>query len=167
MLIDTPLLVLGRGPAALVVAKVAAGCGLACLLAGHEAIDDDVAVPLTPEAAEALVRHGVLDVLRPYLDRADPPTISPRTFEEVLKHHCVADVNVTVYDQVTVVEREFVGRGLRGVLTDGKARWDLAADVVVDTATLPTSLSAAITAGVAAALDAVGAPHPSRAAGPG
>ena len=44
MLVDTPLLVVGKGPAALVVAKVAAAYGLACLLVGHEPTGGDVAV---------------------------------------------------------------------------------------------------------------------------
>ena len=68
MLIDTPLLVVGRGPAALVVAKVAAGYGLACLLVGHEVTGGDSAVALDAGAVATLERHGVLDILRPYLD---------------------------------------------------------------------------------------------------
>ena len=81
--------------------------------------------------------------------------IAPRAFEEVVKQHCVADLNVTVYDAVDVVDRVADGRGLRGVLTDGSSRWDLHADVVVDTRDLPTTLSAAITAGAAAADSAI------------
>jgi hypothetical protein len=160
VLIDTPLLVVGRGPAALVVAKVAAGYGLACLLAGHEVIGDHDPVPLDADAAAALARHGLFDVLRPYLETADPPTLTPRDFEDVIKHHCVADLNVTVYDQVAVVERTPIGRGLRGVLTDGTSRWELSADVFVDAGLLPSALSPAITAGAAAALQALDAPAP-------
>jgi hypothetical protein len=185
MLIDTPLLVVGRGPAALVVAKVAAGYGLACVLvgkenAGHEttgdettgdettgdqiagadiAGDDDPAV-LDAAAMTALERHGLVDVLRPYFDTMDPPAIAPRAFEEVIKHHCVADLNVTVYDQMAVVDRHSVGRGLTGVLTDGASRWDVRADAFVDADEFSTELSAAITAGVAAAVDAVQAAAP-------
>jgi hypothetical protein len=166
MLIDTPLLVVGRGPAALVVAKVAAGYGLACLLVGHEVIGDDRAVPLGADAVNELERHGLVDILRPYLDAVDPLTLTPHTFEDVVKHHCVADLNVTVYDQMAVVERVTVGRGLRGVLTDGTTRWDLSADMFVDAALLPSALSAAITTGGAAALAAIDArrstPAPSR-----
>src|SRR4051812_29842914 len=106
MLIDTPLLVVGRGPAALVVAKIAAGYGLPCLLVGHDVSDDDRPVPLTADAAAALERHGLLGILQPYLDSVSPPTITPRAFEEVIKHHCVADLNVTVYDRMDVVERK-------------------------------------------------------------
>ena len=43
MRVDTPLLVVGSGPAALVVAKVAGGRGQPCLLAGYEVVVDDVA----------------------------------------------------------------------------------------------------------------------------
>jgi hypothetical protein len=154
MLIDTPLLVVGRGPAALVVAKVAAGYGLACLLVGHEAIGDAEAVPVGPDAFAALERHGVLDILRPYLAALDPPSISPLTFEDVVKHHCVADLNVTVYDQMDVVERVPAGRGLRAVLTDGRSKWDLSADMFIDATLLPSALSAAIVDGAAAAFAA-------------
>jgi hypothetical protein len=152
VLIDTPLLVVGRGPAALVVAKVAAGYGLACLLVGHEVTGGDEAVPLELDAVEALTQHGLVDILRPYLDAVDPPAIAPSAFEDVIKHHCVADLNVTVYDQMAVVDRMPEGRGLRGVLTDGTSRWDVSADVFVDADALPTALSAAITAGAAAAV---------------
>jgi len=156
MLIDIPLLVVGRGPGALVVAKVAAGYGLACLLVGHDVGDDDRPVPLDADAAAALERHGLLGILQPYLDAVAPPTITPRAFEEVIKHHCVADLNVTVYDQMAVVERTPVGPGLRGVLTDGTSRWDVSADLFVDATLLPADLSAAITAGAAAGLGALG-----------
>ena len=156
MRIDTPLLVIGRGPAALVVAKVAAAYGLPCLLAGHETTGADDDVALAPDAVAVLQRHGLIDVLRPYLRRSDPPAIAPRAFEEVIKHHCVADLNVTVYDQMAVVERTPVGPGLRGVLTDGTSRWDVSADLFVDATLLPADLSAAITAGAAAGLGALG-----------
>jgi hypothetical protein len=185
MLIDTPLLVVGRGPAALVVAKVAAGYGLACVLVGQETAgaeiagddgsaaeitgaeitgaeitDDQIAGADNPVALDAvamaeLERHGLVDVLRPYFASMNPPAIAPRAFEEVIKHHCVADLNVTVYDQMAVVDRHPVGRGVTGVLTDGTSRWDVRADAFVDADELSTELSAAVTAGVAAALDAI------------
>ena len=60
---------------------------------------------LDDAAVEVLDPHGVLDVLRPYLTAVDPLAIAPRAFEEVLKHHCVADLNVTVYDEVEVIDR--------------------------------------------------------------
>jgi hypothetical protein len=155
VLIDTPLLVVGRGPAALVVAKVAAAYGLACLLVGHEPTGDDNEVALSPDAVAALEQHGLIDILRPYLAAVDPPTITPLEFEDVIKHHCVADLNVTVYDQMDVAERVPVGRGLRGVVTDGSSRWDVSADLFVDAELLPSALSAAITTGAAAALEAL------------
>jgi len=149
--IDTPLLVVGRGPAALVVAKLAAGRGLPCLLAGHEPVDDETPAALDDAAVEVLTRDGVLDVLRPYLTSTAPVTIAPRDFEEVVKHHCVADLNVTVYDEVTVVERDFGDRGGTAVLTDGTSRWELHADRFVDADLLPRHpLSATIVAGAAA-----------------
>ena len=155
MLIDTPLLVVGHGPAALVVAKVAAGYGLACVLVGHEVTGGDTAVPLGADAIAELERHGLLDILRPYLEGVDAPALAPLAFEEVVKHHCVADLNVTVYDQMSVVEREPAGDGIRGVLTDGTSRWDLSADRFVDATLLPSALPAAITTGAAVALEAL------------
>ena len=162
--IDVPLLVVGRGPAALVVAKVAARHGMACLLAGHDVLGDGAPQPLAPAAVAVLERHGLVDVLRPYLTTIDPLTIAVDAFEAVIKHHCVADLNVTVYDAVSVVERLAVGAGVRGVLTDGTSRWELRADRFVDADLLPPSLSEAITAGAASAEDAIRAvrPAPSR-----
>ena len=116
---------------------------------GHEVIGGDTPIALDADAVAELTPHGVLDILRPYLDAVDPPTIAPRAFEEVLKHHCVADFNVMVYDRMTVVDRVLDGRGIRAVMTDGKARWDLTADTFVDAASLPTAVSEAITAGAA------------------
>lgn len=156
--IDTPLLVVGRGPAALVVAKVAAGAGLPCLLAGHEVLGDDVPVPLDADAVATLERHGLVDVLRPSFIALDPLTIAQREFEEVVKHHCVADLNVVVYDEVEVIERApTTGAGLRGVLTDGISRWELSADQFIDADLLPADLCAAIVAGAVSAMSALGA----------
>ena len=158
MRIDIPLTVIGRGPAALVVAKVAAGCGLPCLLAGHEVLGGEAPVELDADAVAELERYGLIDVLRPYLTAVTPPTIAPVAFEEVIKHHCVADLNVVVYDGMRVVDRVVAGRGVRAVLTDGTSRWDLATERFVDASLLPGTLSEAITAGTAsAALEAIGA----------
>jgi hypothetical protein len=153
MLIDIPLLIVGPGPAALVVAKVASGWGLSSLVAGHEPLggreprSEHVPVDLDETAIAVLSPHGVLDVLRPYLAVAEPPAIAPVVFEEVLKHHCVVDMNITVYDGMSLVERRARGRGVSGVLTDGRARWDLVADAFVDASTMPGDLNAAIAAG--------------------
>ncbi|MPY91552.1 MAG: hypothetical protein GEV08_00395 [Acidimicrobiia bacterium] len=146
MLIDTPLLVVGRGPAALLVARFVSGSSMSSLLAGHEVLGGEVPVVLDPEAVAVLTPHGVLDVLRPYLAAAEPPAIAPATFEEVLKHHCVADMNITVYDGLELVERVRRGEGVTGVLTDGRARWEVTADAFVDAAELPSWLAAAIPA---------------------
>jgi hypothetical protein len=156
--IETPLLVSGRGPAALVVAKVAGGLGRACLLVGGGSATDETPVTLEADAVAALEEHGLIDVLRPHLASRHPLAISPREFDTVLTQHCVADVNVTLYDAVTVVERQPDGCGLRGIMTDGVRRWELTADVFIDADELPTSLSQAITSGVAAAVEAT-APH--------
>jgi hypothetical protein len=160
MLIDTPLLVVGRGPAALVVAKVAGGWGLACVLVGHESIGDDDPVVVDAAAMADLERNGLIDVLRPYFVTMNPPAMAPSAFEEVIKHHCVADLNVTVYDQMAVIDRRLLDRGMTGVLTDGTSRWDVRADAFVAGDALPSELSAAISAGVAAAVDAVQAAAP-------
>ena len=157
--IDTPVMVTGRGPAALVVAKVAGGLGRPCLLLGHELTADETPVTLGDAAVAALEEHGLIDVLRPHLASRHPLAITPREFETVLKQHCVADINVTVYDAVTIVDQEIDGCGLRGILTDGRRQWELTADVVVDTDDLPSSLSEAITSGVAAAMEAVAGRH--------
>ena len=114
-------------------------------------------VALGSDAAAVLEEHALLDVLRPHLHTLDPLAISPEAFEAVVKQHCVADLNVTVYDDVAVVDRVTRGRGLRAVLTSGATRWQLDADVVIDGSDLPTSLPEAIIAGAAAARDAIAA----------
>lgn len=153
--VDTPVLIVGGGAGAVVVAKVVAGSGLPCLLVGHHVVGGDAPIEIDDETVTVLAHHGLLDILRPYLTVAEPPTISPRVFEEVIKHHCVADLNVTVYDEVEVVERVVVGPGLRGVLKSGRSRWALSAEQFVDADLLPLPLCAAIRAAGSAALDAV------------
>ena len=147
LVIDTPLVVVGHGPAPLVVAKVAGGWGLPTLLAGHEPLGGETPVALTPDAVAELLPHGVLDILRPYLAATEPPTIAPAVFEDVLKHHCIVDLNITVYDRMQVIDRAISGRALHAVLTDGRDRWELHADAFVDASTLPTTLPEAIIAG--------------------
>jgi hypothetical protein len=151
--IDTPLLVVGRGPAPLVAAKVAAGWGLPTLLAGHEPTGADEAAVLGEDELRALSAHRVIDILRPSLVGPGPALVSRSEFESVLKHHCVADVNVTVYDQVEVTDLEPEGDagGVRGILTDGRSRWDLHADHYVDGRALAQALPEAVMAGVGAA----------------
>lgn len=74
--IDTPVLILGHGPAALVLAKTASGRGLPTLVAGHEPIDAGPAVELSRDALDALAPHGVIDVLRPYATIQEPFAIA-------------------------------------------------------------------------------------------
>ena len=155
MRIDTALLIVGRGPAALVAAKVAGGCGQPCLLVGHEIVGGDEPVELDPAAVAVLEQHGMLDVLRPHLLGVSPPTIATAEFEEAVKQFCVADLNVGVYDRMELVERTVDGRSVHGVLTDGRSRWDVVADAWIDATTLAVTLPAAITDGAAAALEAI------------
>lgn len=143
----TGLLIVGGGPGALAAAEIASGYRLPSLVVGHEAgkgPNAEFPVALDGDAVAALLPHGVLDVLRPYLAVADPPTLSPHVFEDILKHHCVADMNVTVYDAMEVTDRRPAGAGLRGTLTDGKARWDVEAEAVIDTSEYPPGLSDAV-----------------------
>lgn len=158
MVIDTPLLVIGHGPAALVAAKVAGGRGLNTLLAGHEPLGGETPVVLDEAAVAVLTPNGVLNVLRPYLTAVDPPAIAPVDFEDVVKHHCVVDMNVTVYDGMTLVEAApRPGGGITGVLSDGRSRWELVADAFIDAGALPSTLPEAVSAGGAAADAAVAA----------
>lgn len=171
MRVWTSLLIVGGGPAALAAAEIASGHRLPSLLVGHVAgtgPDPERPVPLDADAVAALAPNGVLDVLRPFLAVADPPTLSPHVFDDVLRQHCIADMNVTVYDGMEVVERVPAGGGapaataleglaggpIEAVLTDGRARWELSADAVIDTTGAPANLSDAINA-VAAAVRAV------------
>ena len=154
--IATRLLALGHGPAPLVAAKTAAGRGLPCLLAGHEPVEDVEPVVLSDEALEALRPNGVLDVLRPYAAAQEPFAIAPLHFELGLKHHCVADMLVTVYDRMWF-EPDPAGdpetaEPIAGSLTDGSSRWSVTADAVFDLATGPNEsdpadLNAAIVCG--------------------
>ena len=155
MIIDVPVLVVGSGPAALVAAKVVGGWGLSTLLVGHEPVvgaHEHDPVVLQPDAVAILEVPGILNILRPYLTAVSPPEITTADFEDVVKHHCVVDMNVTVYDAMTLVDfRPGDSGGGAGVLTDGGARWDVHADLVIDTATWPCDLNGAVRAGGAAA----------------
>lgn len=146
--IDTRVLIVGSGAAALVAAKVAAGRGLPCLVAGHEPIDDTVPAVLSDEATAALRPHGVLDVLRPYAAAQEPFTISPLEFEQGLKHHCVADMLITVYDRMWFERApSSVGELAVGTLTDGRSSWDVRADELFEAEF--TDLDSAIRCGAA------------------
>lgn len=151
--IDTPLLIVGHGPAALVAAKVASGYGMSSLLAGHEPIADTEPVVLDERSRAVLEPHGVLGVLRPYAATQEPFTIAPLLFEQGLKHHCVADMLIMVYDAMTVAladdaHNDDVARGcsrhVEATLTDGRSRWSLRADTFLDVVDAPADLNEAI-----------------------
>ncbi len=145
--IDTALLVVGDGPGALLVAKLASGRGLGSVIAGHTFTGSEEPEPLDDTAVAILTPHGVFDVLRPYLASHHPVAITPAAFEEVVKHHCVADMNTTVYDGLALIDAEpTAGGGITGVLTDGRSRWPVRADAFVDASSLPRELSAAVAA---------------------
>lgn len=155
MQVWTPLLIVGGGPGALAAAEIASGARLPSLVVGHVAgqgPDPELPVVLDPDAVEALSPNGVIGVLRPYLAVAEPPTVSPHVFEDVVKQHSIADMNVTVYDAMEVVERRSATEegAMEAVLTDGRARWDLVADAVIDTSGFPAGLSAAVNEAAAA-----------------
>jgi hypothetical protein len=159
VLIETPLLVVGRGPAALLVARMVSGVGRPCLLAGHEVLDSAEPAVLDEAAVATLEAHGLLDIFRPFFVASSPPAVVPAEFEEVLKGHCVADVNITVYDGLELVEAVRAGEALTGVLTDGRGRWDVQAEAFVDAADLPAELPAAVLAAAEAAATVLAAPR--------
>lgn len=141
--IDTPLLITGGGPAAVVVARLASEASVASTLIGHDGIaDPDPQPPQALEAAAADALGPGLEVLRPYLVVADPPTIDPGVFEAVLRHHCIADMNVTVFDNLRLEGT----LGLDAVVTDGRIRWEVTADAHIDTSAMPTDIDGAVTA---------------------
>ena len=88
--------------------------------------------------------HGVLGVLRPYAASQDPFAIAPQLFENGLKHHCVADMLITVYDAMSVDNIVEGAVGTAAVLSDGRSSWPIAADALLDVANLPTELNAAV-----------------------
>jgi hypothetical protein len=146
-LIDTTLLVVGHGPGALIAAKTLSAHGHGCLIAGHEPIDDDNAVLLDEHSIAILEPDGVLGVLRPYAANQDPFSIAPLHFEQGLKHHCVADMLVTVYDGMTFEAGEptdDAGDAVHGVLSDGRSSWDVRADAFLDVTNYPANLNLAI-----------------------
>jgi hypothetical protein len=143
--IDVPVLVVGQGPAPLTVAKMLAGRGVLCLLAGHTVLPDAAPAALGSSAIDVLKAHGLLEILHPYLDHdGTSVAISPEVYENVIKHHCVADINVIVYDEVDIVDRLVGSSGVDAVMTQGRSRWQVHAAALVDGSDLPASLSDAI-----------------------
>lgn len=147
--IDVPVLVVGSGPAPVTVAKMLAGRGVPCLLAGHSVLPETAPIVLGSAAVDVLEGHGLLGILQPYVERNGASvTISPDIYEDVIKHHCVADVNVTVYDQVAIVDRLAGPSGVQAIMTQGRSRWEVRASELIDGSDLPTSLPDAIIAAV-------------------
>jgi hypothetical protein len=145
--IDVPVLVVGDGPAPLTVAKMLSGRGVPCLLAGHTVRPDAAPAALGSSAVDVLKAYGLLGILQPYFDHNGASvTISPDIYENVVKHHCVADVNVIVYDEVSIVDRVAGPSGVRAVMALGGSRWEVRASQLVDGSDLPTELPDAIVA---------------------
>lgn len=150
MIIETPLLIIGHGPAALVAAKVLSGSGLASLVAGHTPLDDTEPVELDADSLAILEPHGVLGVLRPYALTHEPFTIAPLLFEQGLKHHCVADMLITVYDDMAFTSTQTPtdhdhGAGWEAGRLDGAgSSWEIKADALLDVSSYPTDLNQSI-----------------------
>ena len=128
----------------MVAAKVVSGHGLPCLVAGHKSLEDASPVELDQKSLAILEPHGVLSVLRPYATSQEPFTITSLAFENGLKHHCVADMLVTVFDNMSLEDAVAYGDGVRGKLTDGLKIWDLEADAFLDVNALSSDLNGAI-----------------------
>ena len=144
MIIQTPLLIIGPGPAALVAAKVLSGSGLTSLVAGHVPRDDTVPVELDAESLAILEPHGVLGVLRPYASTQDPFTIAPLFFEQGLKHHCVADMLITVYDDMIFTPSDHDHGAGSGRLDGAGSSWEIKANALLDVRPYPSDLNQSI-----------------------
>lgn len=148
-IIDTPLLIVGGGPAALVLAQLAGGASLGSLVVGHRSRGQGETVELSAEAVALLQPHGVINVLLPYAERTEPMVIDSALFEQVLKHHCVVSMNITVYDGFDVSNLVSKSSGVSATISDGRSQWQVEADRMVNTARLPVELNAAICEGAA------------------
>lgn len=182
--IDTPLLIVGGGPAALIVATVVSGSSMGSLIVGHESVGGDELVQLDEAAVAVLKPHGVINVLRPYATSTEPFVITAALFEKVLKHHCVVNMNITVYDGMKLVDLKIagdsgdasdggdrgsgdgeVGReelGATATISDGHSQWQVNADYLADTGRLSVDLNEAIKSGAALARQVLGRLRPVR-----
>jgi hypothetical protein len=71
--------------------------------------------------------------------------MSRAAFEQVLKHHCVADMNTTVYDNFSYSPiRNGIEPQHSGTISDGTSSWDINADAWIDTAIISNDLETAI-----------------------
>lgn len=176
--IDTPLLIVGGGPAALIVATVVSGSSMGSLIVGHESVGGDELVQLDEAAVAVLKPHGVINVLRPYATSTKPFVITAALFEKVLKHHCVVNMNITVYDGMKLVDLKIVGDGgdrdngdgetgrkelgATATISDGHSQWQVKADYLADTGRLSVDLNEAIKSGAALAREVLGRLGPVR-----
>ena len=151
--IDTPLLIIGGGIAALVIGQIVSDASLSSLIVGHKALSGDEAVELDQDSIALLQPHGVLNVLNPYAVSQEPLIISQVVFEKVLKHHCVVNMNITVYDDMELLDLTAEDQGAAATLSDGKTQWQVHADRLIDTSQLPKDINGAIKAGAALAQD--------------
>lgn len=149
--IETPLLIIGGGPAALIAATVASGYSMGSLIVGHEPVCPDESVKLEAGVLDILKPHGVINVLLPYADATDPVVIKASVFEQVLKHHCVVNMNITLYDGMSVSDLRREGEGAHLTISNGETRWSVSADYLIDTSKVSTDLNTAIRAGAATA----------------
>ncbi len=145
--IDTPLLIVGGGPAALIVGTIASGYSMGSLIVGHEPVCPDASVELAEDVLEILKPHGVINVLLPYADSTDPVLIKASVFEQVLKHHCVVNMNITLYDGMALSNVRREGEGASAIISDGETQWFVKADRLLDTHEIPRELNAAIRKG--------------------
>ncbi|MBV1878832.1 MAG: hypothetical protein KUG79_14415 [Pseudomonadales bacterium] len=158
--IDTPLLIVGNGPAALIIAKLTSGASLGSLVVGHHSSQNDKIITLNQRSLEILKPHGVLNILLPYFltstdhesngtnptNAEHPCSIKASVFEQVLKHHCVVNMNITLFDGMTVFDIKTDRHAATATMTDGKSHWQLEADTFVNAYDQPTELNAAIAA---------------------
>lgn len=154
--IDTPLLITGGGVGALIVGQITSGASLGSLIVGHRcqvhADNADAQLEeLDAKSTAILQPHGVLNVLIPYAVSAEPLVIDRTVFEKVLKHHCVVNMNITVYDDMKISNLVIDGETATAVLSDDKHHWTLRADRVAETSTLSANLNNAIQQGAALA----------------
>ena len=145
--IDTPLLIVGGGPAALIAGTVASGYSMGSLIVGHEPVCPEEPVRLEAEVLEILKPHGVINVLLPYADSTEPVVIKASVFEQVLKHHCVVNMNITLYDVMLVSDLCCGKKRANATISDGLTQWSVKADRLLNTAHLPIELNGAIREG--------------------
>ena len=143
----------------MIVAKVVSAASMGSLVIGHQALNDGQIVELSDASLEVLKPQGVINILRPYANCISPFSIAADKFEQVLKHHCVVNMNITVYDGMTISlpvtspisSLSHTDQGVAVKLMDAHSEWSVNADRMVNTANLPQDLNGAIVEGAAIA----------------